>query len=836
MSAMRDLIWTSVALLSFWRRNTLSLLTLITGLAVATALWSGVQALNAEARLSYDRAAANLGGDQFHQIVPRGRDTMDESWFGVMRRAGFNVSPVLEERVITSQHRLTLIGIDPLSLPPGERAANDWMSAFEATNDVTRFLTPPYTAFVSTATLQELGWSVGEQPNVAGGRLPPLQRLDTVPPRTILTDIGVVQALLTQDQRLTRLIVHPMADAQLMSLAALLPATGPDALSLRAPQTDSELDSLTDSFHLNLTAFGLLSFVVGLFIVNSAIGLAFEKRRGLVRTLRACGVSTRDLGAALLIELMVLALLGGTIGIVGGYLIASALLPDISASLDGLYGARVAGQLTLSWHWWLLGLAMALLGALIAAGANWLKLVRLPILANAMPLAWRAAHAQARRWQLALAVILLGLSYASYLFGTAILGGLISGFVLMGAMLLGAALLLPSVLAWCVEQCERRAQRPVAQWFWADTNQQISGLSLALMALLLALAINIGVGTMVQSFRTTFFGWLDQRLAAEIYLNAGTEDQAQDILRFLNARPEVRSSLPIWSAETTYRSLPTQVFGVVDDPTYRDNWPMLAAAPDLWDDLAAGEGVLVSEQLARRFDLELGAIFEVTAINGGLSAPILGIYSDYGNPIGQAILSNERLLSLWPDVEQVQFGLRVEPDAVPRLIEDLRSNFSFEGTGLIDQASLKELSRSIFERTFTVTIALNTLTLAVAGIAMLTSLLTLAQIRLPQLAPVWALGLTRRELARLDLLKTLVLALITALLAVPLGLLVAWILLAVINVEAFGWRLPLQMFPLSWLQLIATAMLTALIAGVYPALKLWRSPPAALLRVFANER
>ena len=70
-------------------------------------------------------------------------------------------------------------------------------------------------------------------------------------------------------------------------------------LRLIEPSAETDLERLTDSFHLNLTAFGLLSFFVGLFIVNSAIGLAFEQRLPILRTLRACGVSARMLNAVL---------------------------------------------------------------------------------------------------------------------------------------------------------------------------------------------------------------------------------------------------------------------------------------------------------------------------------------------------------------------------------------------------------------------------------------------------------------------------------------------------------------------------------------------------------
>ncbi|MFP3449375.1 ABC transporter permease, partial [Pseudomonas sp. SIMBA_067] len=81
---------------------------------------------------------------------------------------------------------------------------------------------------------------------------------------------------------------------------------------------DNNLARLTESFHLNLDALGCLSFVVGLFIVHAAIGLALEQRRGLLRTLRACGVSARMLLVSLGVELGVLSLLGGVLGVASG--------------------------------------------------------------------------------------------------------------------------------------------------------------------------------------------------------------------------------------------------------------------------------------------------------------------------------------------------------------------------------------------------------------------------------------------------------------------------------------------------------------------------------------
>ena len=161
-----------------------------------------------------------------------------------------------------------------------------------------------------------------------------------------------------------------------------------DRLRLVEPDAESDLERLTDSFHLNLTAFGLLSFVVGLFIVNSAIGLAFEQRLAVLRTLRACGVSAVMLNAVLVAELVSLALVAGLIGLVCGYFIAAALLPDVAASLRGLYGAQIPGELTLRIEWWIAGVAISVLGALAAAATSLAKAIRLPVLATAQPQAW----------------------------------------------------------------------------------------------------------------------------------------------------------------------------------------------------------------------------------------------------------------------------------------------------------------------------------------------------------------------------------------------------------------------------------------------------------------
>lgn len=820
---MKRIVWILAVLLSHWRRHPMQLATLLIGLISATALWSGVQALNQQARLSYDRAAATFGGARTPMLIGREGMSFPQQLFVDLRRAGWPVSPVLEGRVQVGGRSFRLLGIEPITLPTEVGNA----PAIGKT-DLQSFITPPGQTLVAPETLAELNLTEGASPISSGGAaLPPLRAQPQMVPGVLVVDIGMAQQLLNRPDQISRLLVGKAKGPR-----APLESIAGDRLRLVAADSESDLERLTDSFHLNLTAFGLLSFFVGLFIVNSAVGLAFEQRLPMLRTLRACGVSARMLNAVLVLELVTLALAAGIIGLVCGYLIAASLLPDVAASLRGLYGAEIPGELTLKPAWWFAGLAISIIGALLAATASLLKAVRLPVLAAAQPYAWQQAQ---HRWlvlQSGLAFVVLAAAGCFLWFGDSLL----SGFAVLAALLLGAALILPAMLELVLSFGQRSARQAIAVWFWADSRQQLSGLSLALMALLLALAVNVGVGTMVETFSRTFIIWLDGRLAADVYINASDNAQATEIKTWLRQRPEVQAMLPGGRTETQIDGAPIEIVGLADHATYRDHWPLLQSASNAWGRLRPGDAGFISEQLARRLSLTLGDHIELPAPGGNWTLEVAGIYADYGNPKGQVTVNIAALLRHFPAIPQTRLGLRVAPSEIPALMSALQAKFGLDGRNLLDQATLKADSRRIFDRTFAVTAALNAFTLGVAGIALLTSLLTLGNSRLPQLAPLWAIGITRRRLASIELLKTMSVALITTLLALPLGLSVAWCLIAVVNVKAFGWRLPFHVFPLQLIELVAIAMLAALAAALLPALKLARMQPASLIKIFADER
>ena len=784
--------WCLKALLSHWWRNPVQLFAYLAGLALATALWSGVQAINSEARASYDAAAKTLGEGQYDLLISKQGNRIPQDVYVLLRKSGWLVSPVIEARI----DDVRLLGIDVVTSATALPNLANGQSAI--TYD---------TLFAN----EETALKVSMLANVTVDK--------SIAPGIAVGDIGLVQRILKRDD-LTRLILLPNQPIKQPSLGMVAPN-----LRIQSAHAVANVTELTGSFHLNLTAFGLLSFVVGLFIVNSTIGLAFEQRRGMIRTVRSLGVPMRTLIALITFEMMTLAVIGAGLGIILGYFIAAFLLPDVAATLRGLYGAQISGTLELRASWWVSGMVLALIGTAVALSSRIWQIVQMPLLASAKPRAWVVATASRFRWQLIIAITLL--------FSTVPLAmtleGLLAGFILLGCLLIGAALALPPLLGGLLTLVQKYTVAPVWEWFWADTRQQLPGLSLALIALLLAVSANIGVSTMVSSFRQTFIAFLDQRLAPELFVEVDTAEQSAALEMFLmNRQIEV---LPLLSTQVVIADLPVDLYGIRVGQTYRNNWNFLDNTLNAWDVIERGKAVVVNEQFARRADLWVGSLVQVSR---DLILPIAGVVGDYGNPKGQIIITERIFKDLYPNLYASNFGVRTKDAA--QLRSKIVNTLGIKNNAIINQVGIKALSLEVFERTFVVTSALNVLTLGVAGFAILMSLLTLADLRVPQLAPVWALGLTRRRLAWLELLRAVLLAGIVFVCAIPMGLALAWILLTIINVEAFGWQLPMYLFPLKYVELGGYALIAAFLAAMWPAVRLMRTPPSTLLRVFASER
>ncbi len=177
-------------------------------------------------------------------------------------------------------------------------------------------------------------------------------------------------------------------------------------------------------------------------------------------------------------------------------------------------------------------------------------------------------------------------------------------------------------------------------------------------------------------------------------------------------------------------------------------------------------------------------------------------------------------------------GLYLADDADPEAIMARVGELS-EGRQEIrfnSNARIRELSLEIFDRTFIITDVLYWLAVGVAFIGILGAMLALQLERGRELAVLRAVGMTPSQLGTMITTQTAVIGLLSGIAAVPLGIMMAYVLIEVINRRAFGWQIDMTIAPGILVSAIAFAIGAAMLAGIYPAWRAARSQPAAAMR------
>jgi putative ABC transport system permease protein len=243
----------------------------------------------------------------------------------------------------------------------------------------------------------------------------------------------------------------------------------------------------------------------------------------------------------------------------------------------------------------------------------------------------------------------------------------------------------------------------------------------------------------------------------------------------------------------------------------------------------AGQGALVSERAWRLDGVQVGDT--VPACPGREPLPVLGVYRDYGNPVSQWKLAEPLFRACWPGRSAESLGI-YGPAGTDweALTTALKRDFGLGERELIDQRTLRGAGMAVFDRTFTVTEALNALTLLVAAIGIFCAVSAIHHHRIRQQALLTSLGVTGGERAVLQLAQWGLLGLFCTVLVWPFGAALAGVLAGVVTPVAFGWSFALRPDWGHYPALVLLAFTCLLAATAWPVLRLVRAEPGVLLK------
>jgi putative ABC transport system permease protein len=254
------------------------------------------------------------------------------------------------------------------------------------------------------------------------------------------------------------------------------------------------------------------------------------------------------------------------------------------------------------------------------------------------------------------------------------------------------------------------------------------------------------------------------------------------------------------------------------------------AADSAWSAFDHG-GILISESLAYRRSLGAGDAIDLPTDGGTAPFLVAGVFRDYSSEHGVIFVPRAAYDNAWRDRQLTSLAVFVAAGSdVDDVLERIRALPSAQGIIARPNRGLRDATLNIFDRTFLITGVLRLLALIVAFVGVTGALMALQLERAREIGVLRATGLTPIQVWSLITAQTALMGLSAAVLAVPLGTAMSWAMVHVVNRRSFGWSFDLVFGSAPFVHAFAIGIAAALLAGLYPALRMSRLRPAQALR------
>lgn len=619
---------------------------------------------------------------------------------------------------------------------------------------------------------------------------------------------------------------------------------GPSIKVERPSQKLERITRLMGPFQTGVTLSGLVSLVVGMFLVYNAVGISVAQRRREIGIVRSIGATRRSVIAAFCLEAMSLALPAIAIGIVFARFIARLALQQTAPTITRMYAPVRAPDPALTLDLVLRGVIVGLAATLFAAfwparraaEVEPVESIRPPSTAiTAEHVPWRgmlvaSALAGAGAWFLGrFGPALASASSIRALNATPMLGGGVAVLLLMVA----AALAVPGA----VVGLRASLVRPIEALFGVpgrlgldNVERSLGRSALDVVALMVAVALSMAVGTWLLSFKQNVTATIDRLVAGDVQITAGSPITDQYNVPFspaalekLRGVPGVESVLPtrILEQELNGQDL---IISALDSRAYlahlerRKRMPELSSGTIVPTALSEAPRMVINEHLAHRLKLKSGDVLELDAPKGKARFEIVAVTIDYAQgPI--AYIDRKYALESWGDESIDIIDLVLAPGSDPEAVttevrKRLGNNELLFVTRL--EAMKAELGKTI-EQAFVYSRSVEGVALLIALLGVLGTLTAAVLDRTRELGMLRAIGATRTQVARTVVAEAAFLGLSAAATGIVFGSALAALFLTIIESAGAATRLGFVFSGPDALRIAALVVTTAALAGVFPA-------------------
>ena len=234
--------------------------------------------------------------------------------------------------------------------------------------------------------------------------------------------------------------------------------------------------------------------------------------------------------------------------------------------------------------------------------------------------------------------------------------------------------------------------------------------------------------------------------------------------------------------------------------------------------LPTGDYAVVSEPFANKHNVKLGSTVDLPLAGAIRHFKVLGIYYDYSTERGFVILGRRTLLKYLPDPAASNLAVYVKPGANQNQIRQAIARIiAGRAVVVFANSTLRRGAIEIFDRTFSITYALEAVAIFVAVMGIAGALLAMVIDRRREFALLRFLGAAQPQVRQIILFEAGLLGLLSNAIGIVLGTALSLILIFVINKQSFGWTIQFH-WPVAMLLSALTGIyLATVLAGLYPA-------------------
>jgi putative ABC transport system permease protein len=351
--------------------------------------------------------------------------------------------------------------------------------------------------------------------------------------------------------------------------------------------------------------------------------------------------------------------------------------------------------------------------------------------------------------------------------------------------------------------------------------------SASVAALMLSLALVIAFAGMARASYDSIITWMETALNPELFI-LPSQSVVSRTIRFPSSMAAEVAAIPgvervqmVRDARIVFRKTPVMLVAVdVNSIAKTAQLPPVAGKPDeMYRKAAAGEGLMVSDNLAQLQHLSLGETLEIPAPNGMIRLPIVGIVVDYSDQQGTVLMDRGLFLKYWNDDSVNIFRIYVKQGAP---IADVRQRILEQYAGqrqvfVLTNDELKRYILKVTDQWFGLTSVQIAVAVLVAILGIVNTLTVSITDRRRELGVLQAVGGLHRQIRGTIWIEALSIGTLGLVLGFALGAINLYYILQIVHHDIAGMRLD-YVFPISTVfALVPTILGAAFVAAIWPA-------------------